>query len=301
MNTAPVAPGGRGAPAIAPFLLPLAWGVVLLLTVPEIVLRAFAGLDTSWMLPAKIVALAAALALTWAWPAVRPLRGMLTILLVVYAVEAGFFLNLVPQAPVYRAAVGGDPTLAFIGERALRLGAVLVMLGVLLLQGRRPRDFYLAIGDLRATAEPIGVPRRPEPWTRFGRNYGIISVALLLVFLVPAFGPSISRLSVGLVLFAAAAAAMNAFAEEFLYRAALIPQVLPLFGKRATLLLVPGWFALAHWFGVPSGLTGVLLAAIGGWFFARSMIETRGIVWAWFLHFLADLTVYAVLLLAGSL
>jgi membrane protease YdiL (CAAX protease family) len=94
---------------------------------------------------------------------------------------------------------------------------------------------------------------------------------------------------------------MNSFAEEFLYRAALIPQVLPLFGKRSTLLLLPVWFGLAHWFGVPSGLTGVILAAIGASFFTRAMIETRGIAWAWFLHFLADFTVYLVLFLAAGL
>ena len=175
------------------------------------------------------------------------------------------------------------------------------MLAVLLAMGLRPRDFYLAVGDLRATAEPIGIPRKPEPWTTFGRNYAIISVGLLLLFLVPALQPSLAEVSIGLVAFAAVCALMNAFAEEFLYRAALIPQVLPLFGKHSTLLLVPAWFGLAHWFGVPSGLTGVLLAAIGGWFFTRSMIETRGIAWAWFLHFLADFTVYLVLLLAGGL
>ncbi len=71
-----------------------------------------------------------------------------------------------------------------------------------------------------------------------------------------------------------------------------------LFGKGATLILVPAWFGLAHYFGVPNGMTGVLLAGIGGWFFAKSMIETRGIAWAWFLHFLADFTVYLVLVLA---
>ena len=94
---------------------------------------------------------------------------------------------------------------------------------------------------------------------------------------------------------------MNAFAEEFLYRAALIPQVLPVIGKGSTLILLPVWFGLAHWFGIPSGLTGVVLAAIGGWFFAKSMIETRGMAWAWLLHFLADFTVYLVILLAGTL
>jgi len=284
-------------------LLYVAWATVLLLTVPEIILRAFLRVDTSWMLLARIGLLAGFFALTFVWPLVRPLRGMLVVFLVIYAVEAYLFLTAIPQSEIYRDVFDGDPNLAFFGERLLRIGAVLVMLAVLLQMGLRRRDFYVAIGDLRATAEPtrLKIPHKAQPWTTFGRNYAIISVGLLLFFLIPALKPSLANFSVGLVLFAVVCAAMNSFAEEFLYRSALIPQVLPLFGKSATLLLVPGWFGLAHYFGVPNGLTGVLLAAVGGWFFAKSMIETRGIAWAWFLHFLADFTVYLVLLLAGGL
>jgi hypothetical protein len=282
-------------------LLYVAWAIVLLLTVPEIIARAFMGIDTSWMLAARMTLLAASVGLTFAWSVVRPLRGMLVVFLVIYVVEAGVFLTAVPDSRIYQDAIGDDANVAFLGERLLRIGAVLVMLLVLLGMGLRRHDFYLAAGDVRATAEPMRIPSHPEPWTRFGRNYAIISVGLLLAFLIPALQPSLAELSIGLVVFAAVCAMLNAFAEEFLYRAALIPHVLPLFGKGATLLLLPVWFGLAHWFGVPNGLTGVALAAVGGWFFARSMIETRGIAWAWFLHFLADFTVYLVLLLAGGL
>jgi hypothetical protein len=283
-------------------LLYLAWAIVVLLTVPEIILRAFLRVDTSWMLAARIGLLAGSFALTFVWPLIRPLRGMLVVFLVIYVVEAWLFLTAIPQSQIYRDVFGGNPDLAFFGERLLRLGAVLVMLVVLLLMGLRRRDFYLAVGDLKATAEPtrLKIPHKPEPWTTFGRNYAIISVGLLLFFLIPALNPSLANFTVGLLLFAAVCAAMNSFAEEFLYRSALIPQVLPLFGKGATLMLVPAWFGLAHYFGVPNGLTGVLLAGIGGWFFAKSMIETRGIAWAWFLHFLADFTVYLLLLLGGG-
>jgi hypothetical protein len=281
----------------------LAWAIVLLLTVPEIILRAFMRVDTTWMLLARIGLLTGSFALTFVWSLVRPLRGMLVVFLVIYVVEAWLFLTAIPQSQVYRDVVGGDANLAFFGERLMRIGAVLVMFVVLVLMGFRRRDLYLAVGDLRATAEPtrLKIPDGPEPWTTFGRNYAIISVGLLLFFLIPALNPSLANFSVGLLLFAAVCAAMNSFAEEFLYRSALIPQVLPLFGKGTTLMLVPAWFGLAHYFGVPNGLTGVLLAGVGGWFFAKSMIETRGMAWAWFLHFLADFTVYLVLLLASGL
>jgi hypothetical protein len=281
----------------------LAWAIALLLTIPEIILRAFMRVDTSWMLFARIGLLAGSFALTFGWSLVRPLRGMLVVFLVIYVVEAWLFLTAIPQSQIYRDVVGDDPNLAFFGERLMRIGAVLVMFVVLLLMGFRRRDLYLAVGDLNATAEPtrLKIPHRPQPWTTFGRNYAIISVGLLLFFLIPALQPSLANFSVELLLFAGVCAAMNSFAEEFLYRSALIPQVLPLFGKGATLMLVPAWFGLAHYFGVPNGMTGVLLAGVGGWFFAKSMIETRGIAWAWFLHFLADFTVYLLLLLSGGL
>ena len=283
--------------------LVLAWTIVLLLTVPEVILRAFMRVDTSWMQPARIGLLAASFALTFVWSLVRPLRGLLVVFLVIYGVEGWLLLTAVPQSQLYLDAVGGDANTAFLGERLLRLGAVIVMLVVLFLMGMRRRDMYLAIGDLGATAERsrLRIPHKAQPWTTFGRNYALISVGLLLLFLIPALKPSLANLSIGLVGFAVLCAAINAFAEEFLYRSAMIPQVLPLFGKGATLMLVPTWFGLAHYFGVPNGLTGVLLAGVGGWFFAKSMIETRGMAWAWFLHFLADFTVYLVLLLAGGL
>jgi membrane protease YdiL (CAAX protease family) len=281
----------------------VAWAIILLLTVPEIILRAFLRLDTSWMTIARIGLLTGSIALTVVWPLIRPLRGMLVIFIVIYAVEAWLLLTAVPQTQIYQDIVGSDPNLAFLGERLLRMVAVLVMLVVLVRMGLGRRDLYLAVGDLSATAEATRrwIPRKAQPWTMFGGTYAIISVGLLLLFLIPALKPSLGNFSIGLLVFAAICAAMNSFAEEFLYRVALIPQVLPIFGKSAALLLIPGWFGLAHYFGVPNGMTGVLLAAIGGWFFAKSMIETRGIAWAWFLHFLADFTVYLVLLLAGGL
>jgi membrane protease YdiL (CAAX protease family) len=282
-------------------LLYAAWAIVLLTAVPEIILRAFLQLDTSWMLPARVGLLAMLLGLTFVWPLIRPLRGFVLAMLVIYAVEGWFFLTLIPQSKAYQDVFGGSMNLLFFGERLLRIGASLVMLLVLLAMGLKRRDFYLALGNLKAEAEPSVIPRKSESWTKFGRNYALISVGILLIFMVPALQPSLENFSIGLLLFAMICAALNAFAEEFLYRSALLPQVLPLFGKSATLLLIPAWFGLGHYFGVPSGLTGVLITAIGGWFFAKSMIETRGMGWAWFLHFLADFTVYMVLLLAGGL
>ena len=283
-------------------LLYAAWGIVLLLTMPQIILGGFMGQDIAWLSPARIVFLAAFFALTFVWLPVRPLRKLALIFLIVYGVEAWFFLTLLPQSQLYIDVFGGNANLLFFGERLMRICASLVMLLVLLSMGLKRQDFFLTLGNLKAVAEPEkwGIPRKPETWPGFSLRYAVIIVVLFLLFMVPAMQPSLSNLSVGLVLFAALCAVMNAFAEEFLYRSALLPQVLPLFGKGASMILVASWFGIGHYFGVPSGSAGVILVTIGGWIFAKSMIETQGMGWALFLHFVSDFTVYLIILLAGG-
>lgn len=283
-------------------LLYAAWTMVLMLTVPEIILRGFMQVDTSWMLPARLGLLAILLATTFIWHSLRPLRRLIFIFLVIYGVEGWFFGTLLPQTQFYTNIFSANGNFAFFGERLMRIGATLVMLLVLLAMGLKRKDFFLTVGNLTATAEPEkwGVPRKPEIWLGFSLRYAVIIVTILLIFMIPAVQPSLSNLSIGLVLFAAVCALMNAFAEEFLYRSALLPQVLPLFGKGASLILVAAWFGIGHYFGVPTGITGVILTTIAGWVFAKSMVETRGMTWPLFMHFISDFTIYVVILLAGG-
>ena len=48
--------------------------------------------------------LALAVGLTFAWPVVRPLRGMLVVFLVIYGVEGGLFLTLLPRPASIRTS-----------------------------------------------------------------------------------------------------------------------------------------------------------------------------------------------------
>lgn len=279
------------------------WTIVLMLTVPQIILGAFAHQDIEWLAPARLVFLTGVFALTFVWPLIRPLRRLALIFLVIYGVEGWFFGTFLPKSQFYVDVFGSNENLAFFGERLRRIGATLVMLLVLLAMGLKRQDFFLMVGNLKAVAEPErwGIPRKPETWPGFGGRYALIIATLFLLFMVPSMQPSLNNLSVGLVLFAALCAVMNAFAEEFLYRSALLPQVLPLFGKGASLILVASWFGIGHYFGVPQGITGVIFTAIGGWVFAKAMVETRGMGWSLFLHFVSDFTVYVVAFLASGI
>ncbi len=87
-------------------------------------------------------------------------------------------------------------------------------------------------------------------------------------------------------------AVINAFNEEFTLRAAPISELFSVVGKKQALMITTLFFGLGHFYGVPSGLLGVLLASFLGWFLGKSMIETKGFFWAWFIHFLPDAFIF---------
>jgi membrane protease YdiL (CAAX protease family) len=59
-------------------------------------------------------------------------------------------------------------------------------------------------------------------------------------------------------------------------------------------------FGLRHYYGQPSGPLGVVMAGIAGWFWARSMIETRGFFWAFFIHMVQDVVILSFLAVATA-
>ncbi len=55
-------------------------------------------------------------------------------------------------------------------------------------------------------------------------------------------------------------------------------------------------FGGVHFFGTPGGVLGVFMAGFMGWLLAKSVLETRGFGWAWFIHFLQDVVIMFALL-----
>jgi membrane protease YdiL (CAAX protease family) len=88
-------------------------------------------------------------------------------------------------------------------------------------------------------------------------------------------------------------AAMNAFSEELNYRAGLLASLHDVVGTRHALAMTAVVFGLAHYYGVPYGAIGVVMAGFLGWLLGKSMLETGGFVWAWFIHFWQDLLIFA--------
>jgi membrane protease YdiL (CAAX protease family) len=276
-----------------------AWAITLLVSfLPDILFKELTGAIPSWLVWAKAGLLAGFIGSTFVWSKLRPLRNYGFLLLALILLER-FFYGYASGLPAWQSFVSQAPnsfTRDLLSTQGMRLSIALGMIGVLLLLGYRRREFFLTRGQLDAPVEPVrwlGVSR-PIPWTRFGL---ILSLAIslgLLAFLFIAGRPSLSTLGgvVPYLPWVLAFAAANAFGEEMTYRAALLAPLHPGVGKAHSLLLTAALFGLWHFYGVPYGVIGVLMAAFLGWLLAKSMLETRGFFWAWFIHFLQDVCIF---------
>lgn len=110
--------------------------------------------------------------------------------------------------------------------------------------------------------------------------------------------PLISKISSSVPL-AVLVALVNSFVEESICRIGVIVALNGVYedGKIAT---VSGLlFGSAHYFGTPGGFTGAIVSGFLGWFLAKSILETKGIFWAWLIHFLQDIIIVTALFAIG--
>ena len=96
------------------------------------------------------------------------------------------------------------------------------------------------------------------------------------------------------------AAAVNAVAEELLFRHAVNATTRELVGAWTRIALTSTYFGLAHVHGNPSGLTGVLLSGAFGVVLALAIEHTRGFCWNWSLHFAADVAIFTTLVATAA-
>ena len=136
--------------------------------------------------------------------------------------------------------------------------------------------------------------KKPEPWTRIGTIFAVVFAFGMFTYLmlssVPSYDTFINALP--LVPVAFLIAIINSFNEEFTLRAGLISELLSALGKQQALMITTLLFGIGHFYGVPSGIIGVLLASFLGWFLGKSMLETKGFFWAWLIHFIQDAFIF---------
>jgi hypothetical protein len=186
-----------------------------------------------------------------------------------------------------------------LANQSLRLIVTLVLIAALFLLKRSREKFFLVKGDTSAEAEPVSLLgiKPGERWNTLGRNFALIISLGTLTFLVFAGRPPLDIVIQALPFLPAVlvAAMLNAFNEEITYKASFLSVLEDAVGKHQALWLMAAYFGIGHFYGIPYGVIGVLMAGFLGWFLGKSMLETRGLWWAWFIHFLQDVLIFAFL------
>jgi hypothetical protein len=303
---APAAPaGGPTATTTAPFpasqasrrLTILAWVITILISaVPDAAWTELTGAAPAWLPSAKMGLLLVLALVAFAWQPLRPLRHFFAVMLAFFGLfelmgRVSFTL------PFLQRLFGGSVFDARMqAEQTGKLAVSLAMILVLLVLGYRRRDFFLTRGHLRAPIRPaplLGFPKA-DPWPRFGLQWGFYIAAALAVAMYLGQRPGAELMGrVALILPSILFyAALNAFNEEMTIRAPMLATLEPVAGSRQALWLSATFFGVAHYFGVPGGLVGGLLSIFMGWILGKGMVETRGLFWSWWIHFLSDVVIF---------
>lgn len=187
-------------------------------------------------------------------------------------------------------------------QQRLLLAAVLVLVLLQLYAPETLSRFFL-IGELAAPAtevEWLGIAEG-ETWLSLGPTLALTITAATFAFVYFQFRKKVGLLrhaisySGWILLFSAS----NAFSEEIIFRLGVI---VPLYGEvnpSSILLISAVAFGAPHFRGMPNGFIGASMAGILGWILAKSVIETNGLFWAWFIHFLQDVVIYSAFVLAA--
>lgn len=163
------------------------------------------------------------------------------------------------------------------------------------------RELFLRVGDLSAPSRPallLGF-RKPIPWTLFGPVLLLLFGIALPIFLYFTVHPNFAARGrlVQFLPWILAAAAFNAANEEFQFRSVLLAHLGSIVGAGEAVLLTATLFGLGHFYGQPSGPVGVLMAGFAGWIWGKSMVETGGFAWAFFIHMVQDVVIFCFLVL----
>jgi membrane protease YdiL (CAAX protease family) len=278
-------------------ILITAWVVTLLVSIlPDVILNEIFKVSPNWLFPAKLGLLALALVVSLAWKPIRPLWQYFLVFLLLYFAEEGVHrVGEIVQWKtwfVYQAPF----TVSMLGTQLLRIMVAIFMVVVMLVLKRKFSEFYLVKGNLGAEAKPIPVlMSKPESWKKLGIILSVCVTGGTLLFLFLAGRPSLGVLGAALPMFPMILllAAMNAFSEEMNYRATVLGALKDVTTGPQAVMLAAVFFGIGHYYGVPYGIIGVIMAWFLGWLLGKSMIETKGFFWAWFIHFLQDVVIFS--------
>ena len=283
----------------------VAWIAVLGTTLPDIIWQESGHPGTFWLTAAESLLVAlAALAAIW----IPSWRSLVRFLLAVALLNLawGYISPAIANSASVRAVTDNVSWGArlFLGRLPTLLGAVLVCF-TLIGSGVTRRDLFLCVGNPAAPAQPIAFLglRKPVPWTWLGPAFILVFALALAPYLYLTVHPNfnVSDRIIRTLPWSLAVAILNAASEEFQFRSVLLAHLRNVFSPGENVLLTAVFFGVGHYYGQPSGPLGVAMAGFAGWIWARSMIDTRGGVWAFVIHMAQDIVIFTFLAVGAGM
>ncbi len=253
-----------------------------------------------WEPGVRLAALVTMLLLAIAFPALRPLGGY-ALALIAYVV-GNLIRDVVENVPIWIAWAQSSPEYQQIfADAVIALLPGLLMVLTCIGSGIGRRELFLVKGDLSAPSA-LALSSRLNSWSQLGPIFAVVFAAPLafqLFFTVRPDFQMVGKLVPAMPIILAFAA-INAASEELRFRSVLLARLESVLGGGQALWITAVLFGLAHWFGHPSGPTGVVLTGFGGWVLGKSMLETRGFLWAWLIHGFQDVIILAFIVMTSS-
>jgi len=281
-----------------------AWGILLLGSIaPEIAFAHGLGGTPGWFVWSRVAILLVLIGLTPSVSALRPLRSFIVILLVLHLVAMAVARIRFGVSLPFDGLGGGAFSDKLLPEQLSKLVVSAALIATLALLEYSRARMFLVRGNLNAPIRPVwwlGFPNA-DSWVSFGGQYSVYFALGMGAALWITSGTSASTLSNALpaLPMILAMAALNAFNEEVVYRCSILATLEAAIGQRQAWFASALLFGIAHYYGVPYGWTGVALASFMGWFLAKAVLETRGLFWAWWIHFLQEVVIF-IFIAAGT-
>ncbi|OJF91545.1 CPBP family intramembrane glutamic endopeptidase [Alkalibacterium sp. 20] len=85
-----------------------------------------------------------------------------------------------------------------------------------------------------------------------------------------------------------------------MFRSAILGSLKNVLPKSQAIFIAAMIFGIAHFYGAPSGIVGVVMSVLLGWYLSRSMYETKGFASSWIIHFMQDVVIFSTIFLLGN-
>lgn len=225
---------------------------------------------------------------------------LLTALIVALAIAGIFALR--PVTAKIQTVFHANPVINTQNQfQTLKL--VLAALVLLLIYLLNPENFarFFRFGDVNTQISKIAwlSVTGNETWLEIATSIGVfitLGTAIFMFFQLKKAGVDY-RYFLFSLLWAIPFSMANAFSEEAIFRIGIISPLSGIFSVSIIVLISGVVFGAPHYFGMPSGVVGVLMAGFLGWLLALSLVETQGLFLAWVIHFVQDIVIITSMIL----